>query len=167
MEKAIEKLKALVELTDEYPKEHAVYMYVLGLADEMLEMLTAETLGAMGKEFGDVLWYYTAFAIANGDSELFDLEPYGTTTKTFSYPIDNALMQHCSKLISLVKKHYRGDEGLQTDGEFCTRASIHVSAIHAYLKSYAFAIPDTVDMLAEKLLKRKKEGTIKGSGDDR
>ena len=164
---------AFTKTTAVYPNVGSNPFYpVLGLFGETAElvdkMLYKDTTEEIRKEAGDVCWYLAR----TGEEFGLDIVKIWNKAMTLTMEVTPSVCSNwlimCGELAELAKKDMRGDDKRE---QRLQRIETALGNIISYLKGaaafYQFNIPAILDENMAKLAKRKEEGTLKGSGDNR
>lgn len=155
----IEEYQKIIEQTAVYPTTvqnfGLAYCY-LGLIGEYDEFLKVTNLNDAKKEFGDVVWYITAFC-KEADIDL---------KSVFNNPKENLSLQ---KIAEDIKKYYRDNKPLNKD----KITNVLSTLLYNCKLAFSFTaepepnIEEILEINYTKLMKRRETNTLHGDGDNR
>jgi hypothetical protein len=151
--------KELTSQYNTYPENIMFEALTLGLAEEILEMVSAKTMEDRVKELGDTLWYLAELENLSLDSISFQYRRISTFRETMDF------IEISKKLISVIKKGvYRRDYSLL---QAKTNVKHIMTDLMFELKQHNKEFGVAMISNLRKLQDRKRRGVIQGEGDYR
>ena len=179
----ITEYQKIIHKFDKYPKDKLPESYLYGLADESGELIdkinmilferVSENHTELILELGDVRWYFVSllnyFGISFEDIEI-ETKKYPTKKQMALMQRGNNLMIHVSKLLGIIKKILRDNNGKIGYTELVkirTQMIMINVAICDLENYYNFKTEKVLEENYNKLSSRLKRNKIHGSGDNR
>lgn len=164
----VKEYEGIIKKTAIFPSEFGTGYCMLGLTGEFEELLASLSSGnndRINKEAGDVFWYITALCNEYGFtlSQFWktDFRNYGKFHKSY-IPI---IHKYIGELAEVTKKYYR-DKTVDLDKVKPLLDNL-ISNYQGFLYSLDANQYHILQKNYEKLIKRRKTGTLHGSGDNR
>lgn len=169
----INKYKGIIQKTVIFPStvdNFGIAYSWLGLIEESDEARVAfdkfrqdptneDAKNAFIKEIGDVCWYAASICNIVG---LDEEEVFLPRTDLKSLSGSKSIIAYCGN----IKKFYRDDK--QIDKEELTKVlTLLINGIMLAVNQYGITLDEVLEVNYNKLMNRKKKGTIQGDGDER
>lgn len=169
---SFEEYSTKAYMTSLYNSEIASALGMSEEAGELVEkILNNDSDEAIKYEFGDVLWYINLCCI---DSNLFNFSGFvNERVRNFtqsSYDLNSLcqdLLLKSTHVSGSYKKLLRGDSQDINRAKLEKALTNYTDSLLSLITFFEFDINEVMFMNIEKLTKRKKEGKIKGDGDNR
>lgn len=169
----INKYKGIIQETAIFPStvdNFGLAYSWLGIVEESDEARVAfdefrkdptnlDAKNAFIKELGDVCWYTASICNIVG---LDEEEVFLPRTDLKSLSGNKSIIAYCGN----IKKFYRDNKQIDKE-ELTGILNILINGIMLAVNQYGITLDEVLEVNYNKLMDRKKRGTIKGSGDDR